>query len=297
MQSGAGQLRRIYCAILAVLCGAVPALAEPVLREVANVTWQHPEPWFGGFSAIEVAEGGASATLLTDRGSLVTAALIRRDGTLSDLRLLTRKPLRRLSGAKLRGSERDAEGLAIARNGRAFVSYEFRDHVAALDLETGQNRQLGRHQDFLNFPGNRGLEALAIHPDGTLFTLSENRGHATGVMPVYQFTGGSWRISHRLSAAGGHVPVGADFDAKGRLFLLERLLTPIGFSSRIRLVQLEPGAERSRVLMTTVPGAYGNLEGISVWTDAKGMTRLTLVADDNFLPVQRTQIVEFTLTE
>lgn len=41
---------------------------------------------------------------------------------------------------------------------------------------------------------------------------------------------------------------------------------------------------------------YDNLEGIAVWDDGLGI-RLTMISDDNFLPVQRTELVEYRVTD
>ena len=285
--------------IAALLGAALPLSADPGLRKVSNLDWRLDAPWFGGFSGIEVHDGGQIATIIGDRGSLVRIRLIRRAGVMQDIALLHRRPLRNAGGAALRGPERDAEGLAIHRDGTASVSFEFRDHVSRLDLDSGVTRQLDTHEDFADFPHNRGLEALAVHPDGTLYALSENHADRSGTIPLYAYSHalGRWRVSHRIPLGGFHVPVGADFDAQGRLYVLERFLSPLGFTSRIRRLTLDPSPGRAEVLLTSAPGTYDNLEGISVWTDANGETRLTLISDDNFLRVMRSQIVEFIVTE
>jgi hypothetical protein len=40
-----------------------------------------------------------------------------------------------------------------------------------------------------------------------------------------------------------------------------------------------------------------NMEGLSVHRNAGGETVLTLISDDNFLPFQRTLLLQFTLAE
>ena len=40
-----------------------------------------------------------------------------------------------------------------------------------------------------------------------------------------------------------------------------------------------------------------NMEGLSVHRNAEGETILTLISDDNFLPFQRTLLLQFTLAE
>ena len=50
------------------------------------------------------------------------------------------------------------------------------------------------------------------------------------------------------------------------------------------------------MLLESRPLQYDNLEGISVWQDAQGI-RLTLISDDNFGLLQRTELVEYRVTE
>ena len=54
------------------------------------------------------------------------------------------------------------------------------------------------------------------------------------------------------------------------------------------------GPKDEEILLTTRPLQYDNLEGISVWDDGQGI-RLTMISDDNFLIVQRTELVEYRL--
>lgn len=42
---------------------------------------------------------------------------------------------------------------------------------------------------------------------------------------------------------------------------------------------------------------FDNLEGLAVWRDDTGAIRLTMVSDDNFNPLQTTQLVEFRVPE
>ena len=38
-----------------------------------------------------------------------------------------------------------------------------------------------------------------------------------------------------------------------------------------------------------------NMEGIAVWRDASGRTRLTLISDDNFTGLLRTLLLDFVV--
>jgi hypothetical protein len=46
-------------------------------------------------------------------------------------------------------------------------------------------------------------------------------------------------------------------------------------------------------LLESPAGTFSNLEGIAVWQDASGATRIILISDDNFLAVLGTEVVEF----
>ena len=71
----------------------------------------------------------------------------------------------------------------------------------------------------------------------------------------------------------------------------------LGFSSRVRRYAMSDDAlGPPELLIQSVPLQYDNLEGIAVWQDAQGI-RITLISDDNFFFVQRTELVEFRVRE
>ena len=83
----------------------------------------------------------------------------------------------------------------------------------------------------------------------------------------------------------------------GRLYLLERAFTGFAFRSRVRALTLGPKrAVTSETLLTTPSWRHDNLEGLSVWKDAQNRIRLTMISDDNFRAIQRTQFVEYVVT-
>jgi len=286
----------LFC-VLALCCTALAAQAGPVLKERSNFIWSRPDAWFGGFSGAEVSSYGNEIALVGDRGRVVTANIERENGAITGINIIWSVALRGRDGSVLRDKQTDAEGLAISDNGRAFVSLEHSHRVVSLDIRTGRTRPMKPHKDFRRFQINAGLEALMLHPDGTLFTLPEESETPTRAFPLYALRDGNWQVSARIPRRGPFLPVGGDFDESGQLYLLERTVTPLGFRSRIRRFDFARNGLVEQTLLRTLPGRFDNLEALSVWQDAKGQTQLTLVSDDNFLPIQRTQIVEFAVTE
>jgi hypothetical protein len=91
---------------------------------------------------------------------------------------------------------------------------------------------------------------------------------------------------------GDFLPVGADFGPDGRLYVLERrLLLPVGFANRLRVLTPEAW-DKPLILWESRLGQFDNLEGLSITTTADGLLRATMVSDDNFLSLQRTELVE-----
>jgi len=142
---------------------------------------------------------------------------------------------------------------------------------------------------------NAGFEALAVDAAGALYALPEdNRGDQ---IPLYKYQDGTWRIAAYLENDSPFVPVGADFDDEGRLYLLERTVTPLGFRTRLRRIELSGDQASAVTLLQTLPARYDNLEALTVWRDAIGRTRVMMISDDNFLSVQETQVIELTITQ
>ncbi|MFP4570922.1 esterase-like activity of phytase family protein [Rhodosalinus sp.] len=244
-------------------------------------------PRSGGFSALEVTEGGARLIAVSDRAVLLRARIEREGARITGL---SQVALTDLPGRDSTVPENsDAEGLATDGD-RLWISYEQRHRVVVLP----GGRELPRPPDTRVLPPNRGLEALAIDARKDLYALPE--WPVDGGFPVYRFDGASWAVAGILPRRGRFVPAGADFGPDGALYVLERVFVGVGFRSRVRRVTFGDGTiAAEETLLSTPPGRHGNLEGIAVWTDAGGTLRMTMIADDNFMPFQRNEIVEYAL--
>ncbi len=145
---------------------------------------------------------------------------------------------------------------------------------------------------------NSSLETLAIDAEGALYTLPERSGKLSRPFPVYRYRGGTWDQPFSIPRRPPYLPVGGDFGPDGKFYLLERHLNGIfGFQSRVRRFDLGPDqVTGEKILLETKTGTHDNLEGIAVWQDAEGFTRITMISDDNFKSFQRTEFVEYRLT-
>ncbi|WP_299287758.1 esterase-like activity of phytase family protein [uncultured Tateyamaria sp.] len=257
------------------VCGT--AWADP-LTFVRAVPLTSGLPGFGGISAIETRDG-STAVLLSDRGAAFSVSLNRAAGTYEVARLSQPQP------------DRDSEGLAYS-GGDLFYSYEGPGEVV-----DQQGKALPDNPAFHIYHPNGSFEALAAEANGTVYTLPERSGHKARGFPVYRFRNGAWDVPATLSRRNPFLPVGADIGPDGRLYILERAFSPLGFRSRIRTLDPMDWTAPPRTLLTTHAGQHDNLEGVTVWQSISGATCLSMVSDDNFLSILRTELVEYALTE
>ncbi len=269
---------------LAVICCASSAFAEPQLVFSGRVSVEGA----GGLSGLELTANGQSGITVSDRGDLFGVSLKRKSGTLDSIALTPWPTRRKIAG--------DVEGIATKDDDTFFFSLEGPAKVVALN-PNGKITALPKHPDFAKMQSNRALEAIAIDQDGALFTLAEAAPKHATKLTLYAFKDDEWGIAAMLPQSGSFLAVGADFDAEGWFYLLERAVTPLGFRSRVRRFDLTQEPPNEQTLLTTWPSQHDNLEGMSLWKDSAGKTRVTMISDDNFLPIQRSQIVEYTLQE
>lgn len=287
--------------LLLALALAAPAglAAGPRLEPETRLVWREPVEGFGGFSAIEVLDNGARFVTVSDRGSWATGDMNRAGGVLTAVQMTGFGPLLAIAGVPLVDDEVDAEGLAVDAEGRFYVSFEAFHRIRRYDRIDGPATGVPGHPDFQGLQNNSALEALAIDRDGTLYTIPERSGALTRPFPVYRLRNGNWDRRLSLPRIGTFLVAGADFGPDGRLYLLERDFRRLGgFATRIRRFTLgEGGFDAGETLLQTDFGSFDNFEGISVWRDTAGITRVTLISDDNFFALQSTVVAEFRLFE
>lgn len=251
-----------------------------------------------GVSGIEVAENGNTFVAVGDRGFWMSGSFQRQEGAIAGVEIDQIAALLGINGypvaARRVGDWSDSEGLAVSQDGTVWVSFERWARVSRYgDGLNGPGSWIKDHPTFQDHADNWQLEALALSPDGTLYTFSEKP--LKEGFPIYRLNTESWVIDGYLPENDVFGIVGADFDDNGDLYILERkLVVALWWQNQIRRVRLDGSLDE--VLWTGEPGEFGNLEGISVWRDEGGL-RLTLVSDNNGEQGEPTQFVEFRLTE
>ena len=269
-------------------------------RHLATYVWHQDDAAFGGFSGIEISDDGSRFTALSDRATIRWGRILRDDqGRITAMETEGSSRLHDSKGTPLPpGRIGDSEGIAVGADGRIWVSFEGLTRVALYERPDAPAKPLPRPDAFTRMQKNSSLEALAILPDGTLLTLPERSGALDRPFPVWRWRNGTWDQPFSVPRDGNWLPVGADIGPDGRFYLLERDFRGIlGFLSRVRRFDLtDAGPVNGTVLMQSRPMRFDNLEGIAVWHDGSDI-RLTLISDDNFRRFQRTEVVEFRVTD
>jgi hypothetical protein len=262
-------------------------------------SWRMDDPRFGGFSGFEISDDGSSFVALSDTAVFVKGQILR-DATGKIISVTAGAPVK-LKVIKIKRNynvNTDSEGLAQAADGSFYVSFEGRSRVVHYPDLAGEGEELPIPSDFVAMAKNGSLEALAIAPDGTLFTLAEG-DTSTPDRKLYRFKDGQWNADLSIQTRGEFLPVGADFGPDGRLYLLERAFYGLaGFASRLRRFDVTPtGISNEVTLLQTPKGLFDNFEGVAIWRNPAGKLVASMVSDDNFMFFLRTQIAEFELPD
>ena len=194
--------------------------------------------------------------------------------------------------------------------GTLYVGIERVNRIVRFDY--GRQGLLARGQPIplppgiASLPNNKGLECLEFVPTpmpgaGTLIAISERGLDSAGNIRGFLIGGpkpGEFSVVRHDDFDVSDCAVLPD----GALALLERRFTwTTGVAIRIRRVPLTefvPGAavDGDRILSADMGYQIDNLEGLSINRASNGDLMLTMVSDDNFSRLQRTILLQFTLT-
>ena len=264
------------------------------LRILSAMELTSNESAFGGFSGLLI--DGTSLVAISDRGWFLDAALTSSSNGLH-LYNATMTQMRDSVGDVIDIAGVDAEGLT-RQNGATLISFE-RDHRVMTREGQAQLGSARHHRAFETLGTNQGLEALATLPNGQVLVIGEKKqdnGYVVYVLGLNGIAARGW-----LPPVTRHAPTGADIGPDGKLYVVFRDYSALrGVSILIRRYSLDdaglpnPGSREDMARFETSTG-IDNMEGISLWQDTAGRTRLTMISDDNFNVLQRTILVDMVL--
>ncbi|MCP4329195.1 MAG: esterase-like activity of phytase family protein [Alphaproteobacteria bacterium] len=257
---------------------------------------------FGGLSGLAVTPDGGRLFAVSDTGYLLTMTpVLDSDGNLAGLGEVTLEPLIRENGKDLPGIKQgaDAEALTVSRDDALVVAFEH-DHRLMFYDGDSPPRRTAAPAEMAFAPPNGGIEALTALPDGGYLMLSE--GLETGPETVAGWFGepGAWSMFF-YQRHDKFRPTGAAALANGDIIVVERYFSILdGQDTRIRRIapaDLVAGAVVDSAIVAELrdPLPIDNFEGIAVHRTGSGETRLFLISDDNFNPLQQTLLLMFAI--
>ena len=281
------------------------------LRFRSGLVLTSPYSRFGGLSSLRIDADGQRFIAASDRGRWFTGRIRYRGKEMIGVTEVETAPMLGGDGRSL-ASHGWFDTESMARDGNwIYVGIERANRIVRFDFGhygfRARAETVLAPADIRKLPYNSGLEAMVVVPKGlplagTLIAISERGLDAAGNIEAYLIGGPSpglfaVRRSDDFDISDAAVLPGGD------LVLLERKFSLLGGAGiRIRRIALEaiaPGAvvDGPAIFHADLGQEIDNLEGIDAHVTAEGETVLTLISDDNFLAIQRTLLLQFTLIE
>ncbi len=269
-------------------------LHDPEVIPVRGWTLDSDDGDFGGLSALSVDRRGFVA--LSDTGLIAMLPPGLGSATLRSMPpVCVPHQLKR---------ERDSESLARAPgSGTIWVGFEYRNMICRITAA-------GKPTAFAppamaGWPKLGGPEAMLRRQDGSFLVFAERARTGGSRAPLLHFDRDPADPEARVTAMAydapaEYHPVDAAMLPDGRMLVVNRRHAfPLNFSAIVTLVDpfaIRPGAiVRGRpVILLAPPQIADNFEGIAVETRG-ARTIIWLLSDNNFLPQQRTWLLEFEL--
>ncbi len=270
-------------------------------------------PWrgFGGLSALRVDESGERFIALSDKGAWFTGRIVYRGVEMTGLADVETAPVLGPDGLPIT-TRKWFDTESLARDGGAlYVGIERVNQILRFDFARdgvrAQGQPLVLPPALRKLPFNRGLEALVVVRKGlplagTLIAISERGLDAAGNI-VGALLGGPKPGAFSVRRTENFDVSDAATLPSGDILLLERKFAWLAGTGvrirRIALAQVAPGAvlDGPTIFSADLGDEIDNLEGLDVHVTADGETVLTMISDDNFSPLQRTLLLQFTLLD
>jgi hypothetical protein len=270
-----------------------------------------PFPGFGGLSGIRLDPAGERFISFSDKGNWFTGRILYHGREMTGLAEVEAAPMLGPDGKPIqtRGWF-DSESIALDGS-FVYIGLERANQVLRFDFSKGFTRSRGEIVPLppaaSRLPRNKGLEALVFVPKGmplagTLIAISERGLDAKGNLIAF-LVGGPTPGQFSVRRTENFDVSDAVLLASGELLILERRFSWVtGLDVRIRripLTSVAPGAviDGPSIFQADLGQEIDDMEGIDAHVTPDGQTVLTMVSDDNFSPIQRNLILQFTLVE
>lgn len=287
---------------------------SPQLSYRGGVVLSAAKELFGGWSAISVTPDLTRLLAISDTGNWLQSTITWDAGTISGLVESTIGPLLDATGSPVNGTGNgDLESLSVGPD-KVYVGFEsFRSGIWLADRapEFSSNRYSAPPlpDEIGSLRKGRGIEALArislagMKEPVVLVIAERNPAGDASKTPAWLLSDdGDFSLvkAFDFPTADGFDVSDVAFDRSCGLFVLERKL---GWSGRFfaRLVKVNL-ARRDGVVTQTQEilfagdssgAAIDNMEGLAVVPTGHGVCAMLMISDDNFLPLQKTVLLNF----
>ena len=288
--------------ILIILFGAISTLEADVkkwkLEQVGFLNIDRNEKDYGGFSGLLINNAGTEALVVTDKSFFFVLELRRDDNDiLAGYSVIKKGRILSSKGEHLNGRNTDSESIAMDANNNYYISFESNHRIMMHTEVEGKGIFVPKHPMFRKLSVNKGIEALAIDNENRLIAIPEKPPLGISDIPIFRLQNNKWEIIKYVKIEDNFLVTDAEILPMGLLLILERKFSwTQGFKTRFRLISLDKFDNTEPIIVfTSTANQFDNLEGMTFWKDKKGEMRILTVSDDNFHPLQQSEIREFFL--
>ena len=288
--------------ILIILFGAISTLEADVkkwkLEQVGFLNIDRNEKDYGGFSGLLIKNAGTEALVVTDKSFFFVLELRRDDNDiLTGYSVIKKGRILSSKGEHLNGRNTDSESIAMDANNNYYISFESNHRIMMHTEVEGKGIFVPKHPMFRKLSVNKGIEALAIDNENRLIAIPEKPPLGIPDIPIFRLQNNKWEIIKYVKIEDNFLVTDAEILPMGLLLILERKFSwTQGFKTRFRLISLDKFDNTEPIIVfTSTANQFDNLEGMTFWKDKKGEMRILTVSDDNFHPLQQSEIREFFL--
>ena len=288
--------------ILIILFGAISTLEADVkkwkLEQVGFLNIDRNEKDYGGFSGLLIKNAGTEALVVTDKSFFFVLQLRRDDNDfLTGYSVIKKGRILSSKGEHLNGRNTDSESIAMDANNNYYISFESNHRIMMHAEIEGKGIFVPKHPMFRKLSVNKGIEALAIDNENRLIAIPEKPPSGISDIPIFRLQNNKWEIIKYVKIEDNFLVTDAEILPMGLLLILERKFSwTQGFKTRFRLISLDKFDNTEPIIVfTSTANQFDNLEGMTFWKDKKGEMRILTVSDDNFHPLQQSEIREFFL--